>query len=215
MFLACTFGNSVLVWSICENDLIHTLEFISPPTAAAFSPDGRQIAVGCYNGFCFFYGFPGFRYITQFIAGPRRKRKTSNKKITSIVFVSDAQFLVSTNDSRVRLYSSENFSVIRKYLGHVTQQTQQRLSLSADGNLVMIGSEKKGGVFIWPLDHEPHFKGRGFARFVRDRSQTAEGFLLGKREEVTGVLCTVQNTMEQLSVVVADSQGRLFLVRSS
>jgi WD40 repeat protein len=195
--------------------VIQTLDFVSPPTAAAFSPDGKRVAIGCYNGFCFFYALPDFRYVTQFIAGPRKKKKTSSKKITSIVFVSTAQFLVSTNDSRIRLYSSENFSVIRKYVGHVTQQAHQRLSLSADAALVAIGSEKAGDVYIWPLDHEPHFKGSGLAGFSRDRSKTAEGFSLGKKAEVTAALFTAQNTLNHMSIVVTDSDGQLYLVLSA
>jgi WD40 repeat protein len=215
IFLACTFGNSVLVWSITDNEVIQTLAFVSLPTAAAFSPDGKRVAIGCYNGVCFFYALPDFRYVTQFIAGPRKKKKISNKKITSIAFVSDSQFLVSTNDSRIRLYSSENFSVIRKYVGHVTEHAQQRMTLSCDGGLLAIGSEQKGDVFIWPLDHEPHFKGGGLTAFSRDRSKTAEGFSLGKKVEVTVVLMTAQNTLSHASIVVADSDGQLYLVLSA
>jgi WD40 repeat protein len=215
IFISCTFGNSILLWSIGDNEIIQTLDFVSPPTAAAFSPDGSTIAIGCSNGFCFFYALPDFRYVAQFIAGPRKKKKASNQEVTSIEFVSPGRVLVSTNDSRIRLYSSDTFTVIRKYLGHVCQQTTQRLSVSPDRNLVLIGSEKSGGVFIWPIEHEPHFKGRGLTAFSRERSQTAEGFLLGKKVTVTGALFTGQHSMKHMSLIVTASDGHMFLVLSS
>jgi WD40 repeat protein len=120
---------------------------------------------------------------------------------------------VSTNDSRIRLYSSDNFSVIRKYLGHVSDQTNQRVSYSPAGDLVLSGSEKGGGIFIWPADHEQFFQSR-VAAFSRDRSMTCEGVLLGKKEFVTAAMFTRDNTLERLSVVVSDTEGHLFLVVS-
>jgi WD40 repeat protein len=213
IFMACTFGNSVWIWNIRNSEVIQTINFVSPPTAAAFSPDGQTIAIGCYNGFCFFYALPDFRYVTQFIAGPRRKMKSSNKKVTSIVFRNASQFFVSTNDSRIRLYSSDNFSVIRKYLGHISEQANQRVSYSLNGDLILSGSEKGGGIFIWPVEHEQFFQSR-VAAFSRDRSTTCEGVLLGKKEFVTAAIFTRDNTLEKLSIAVSDTEGHLFLVVS-
>jgi WD40 repeat protein len=211
IFMACTFGNAVWVWNVRDSAVIHTINFVSPPTAAAFSLDGQTIAIGCYNGFCFFYALPDFRYVTQFIAGPRRKKKTSNKKVTSIVFRNATQFFVSTNDSRIRLYSSDNFSVIRKYIGHVSQQANHHVSYSQCGDLIMTGSEKGGAIFIWPVEHEPFFQSRVTA-FSRDRSSTHEGIALGKKIFVTAAIFTVENTLQKLSVVVSDTDGHLFLI---
>jgi WD40 repeat protein len=194
--------------------VIQTINFVSPPTAAAFSPDGQTIAIGCYNGFCFFYALPDFRYVTQFIAGPRRKKKTSNKKVTSIVFRNATQFFVSTNDSRVRLYSSDNFSVIRKYVGHVSVQANQRVSFSQKADLILCGSEKAGAVFMWPVDHETFFKGHGLTAFSRDRSTTYEGVMLGKKEDITAAIFTRDNTIDHMSVIVTDTNGHLFLILS-
>jgi WD40 repeat protein len=213
IFMACTFGNAVWVWHIRDSAVIQTINFVSPPTAATFSPDGQTIAIGCYNGFCFFYAMPDFRYVTQFIAGPRRKKRTSNKKVTSIVFRNATQFFVSTNDSRIRLYSSDNFSVIRKYLGHVSEQANQRVSYSAKCDLRLSGSEKGGGVFIWPVEHEQFFQS-WVSAFSRDRSTTFEGILLGKKTFVTAAMFTSDATLEKLSMVVTDTEGHVFLIVS-
>jgi WD40 repeat protein len=213
VFLACTFGNSVWFWNIRDSEVLQTINFVSPPTAAAFSPDGQTIAIGCYNGFCFFYALPEVRYVTQFIAGPRRKKRSSNKKVTSIVFRNASQFFVSTNDSRIRLYSGDNFSVIRKYIGHVSDRTHQRVSYSERGDLILSGSEKGGGIFIWPVEHEQTFQSRVVA-FSRDRSSTCEGILLGRKECVTAAMFTRDNTVGRLSIVASDADGNLFLIVS-
>jgi WD40 repeat protein len=214
VFIACTFANSVWVWNIRDNTVIHTISFASPPTTATFSPDGQMIAIGCFNGFCFFYALPDFRYVTQFVAGPRRKKKAQNKKVTSIVFRNATQFFVSTNDSRIRLYSSDNYSVIRKYVGHVSTRTNQRVSYSTKGDLILSGSEKRGGIFIWPVEHEQFFQGR-MSKFSRDRSTTFEGFLLGKQAFVTAAVFTGENSLDNLSLIVGDSDGRLFFIGNS
>lgn len=211
--MSCTFGNNVLVWSIRDNEVIKTLDFVSPPTAASFSPDGQTIAIGCYNGYCFFYAMPDFRYVTQFIAGPRKKKKTTNKKVTSILFHSSSHFFVSTNDSRVRLYSLDNFSVTRKYLGHESKDGLLKVTMSGDKKLIMIGSEKKGAVVIWPIDHEPYFKAM-VQGFSRDRNLTCEGFRLGKKVEITGSLFNMDTTISHLSVIVSDGVGNVYLVLS-
>ena len=211
VFLACTFDNKVVVWNARDSEVVHTIDFMSPPTAAAFSPSGGMIAIGCYNGTCFVYATEDFRYVTQFVAGPRAKRKTSNEKITSILFPSDSMFFVATNDSRLRLYSAENFSVVRKFIGHETKDGMLRMSISPDSKLVMCGSEKNGGVVIWPIEHEAYYKGR--FGFTRERTKTCEGFCLGPKTAVTATAFMKDTTLTKFSVMVTDEAGHVFLVK--
>jgi len=58
------------------------------------------------------------------------------------------QLLVSTNDSRVRLFQMETFSQLCKFKGLVNENMQVRASFSADGKYVVCGSEN-GYVHIW------------------------------------------------------------------
>jgi WD40 repeat protein len=127
------------------------------------------------------------------------------------VFRNASQFFVSTNDSRIRLYSSDNFSVIRKYVGHVSEQANQRVSYSVKADLILSGSEKGGAVFIWPVEHEQFFQSRVSA-FSRDRSMTFEGVTFGKKTFVTAAMFTCDTTLERLSMVVSDTEGHLFLI---
>jgi len=56
--------------------------------------------------------------------------------------------LVSTNDSRVRLYGLNDFCLSRKYKGHINCSMQIRARLSESGSHLASGSES-GHVFIW------------------------------------------------------------------
>ena len=49
------------------------------------------------------------------------KLNNTGKKITSIVFTDDQEFLVTTNDSRMRLINFLTFKTIMKYKGHVNK----------------------------------------------------------------------------------------------
>ena len=158
---------------------------------------------------------PDFRYVTQFIAGPRSKKQTSNEKVSSITFVGNDMFLVSTNDSRIRLYSIENFSVVRKYLGHSSKSSQMKVSVSSDMQLLMTPSEESSEVFIWPIDHAQYFKGGGlFSSFLKDRSKTSEGFKLGKKVTINSVAFTKKSSISKLSVLAGDNFGNVYLIES-
>ena len=61
------------------------------------------------------------------------------------------RMLVSTNDSRVRLYSLKDFCLIRKYKGNINNSMQIRARLSESGSHIACGSES-GHCFIWDVD---------------------------------------------------------------
>jgi WD40 repeat protein len=58
------------------------------------------------------------------------------------------RMLVSTNDSRVRLFGLNDFQLVRKYKGHVNCSMQIRARLSESGTFLASGSET-GRVFLW------------------------------------------------------------------
>jgi len=61
------------------------------------------------------------------------------------------RMLVSTNDSRVRLYGLNDFCMIRKYKGHTNNSMQIRARVSESGLHIACGSES-GHCFIWDVD---------------------------------------------------------------
>lgn len=214
-FIASTLASTVFMWSIRSNEVVHKICFASPPTAVAFSPNGQYVTIGCLNGFVFIYTVPDFQYVTQFISGPRGKKMTSNEKVTSISFVGNSQFLVATNDSRIRLYSFENFSVIRKFIGHESKESQLKISVSPDQKLIMLPSENTCDLFIWPLDHTGYFKGTNlFSSFLKDRSKTAEGIRFGKKVTINAACFTSMASISKLNIVVALNNGSVMRVMS-
>mmetsp|Transcript_16090 Transcript_16090/g.34015 ORF Transcript_16090/g.34015 Transcript_16090/m.34015 type:complete len:1048 (-) Transcript_16090:54-3197(-) len=58
------------------------------------------------------------------------------------------RMLVSTNDSRVRLYGLSDFCLVRKYKGHTNHSMQIRARVSESGSHIACGSES-GHVYIW------------------------------------------------------------------
>ncbi|KAH0796853.1 WD40 repeat-like protein [Histomonas meleagridis] len=215
VFISCTFGMSAYIWDIKKNSIINTIHFNSPPTAAAFSPNGETVVVGCFNGFCYFYNQADVSYITQFIAGPRHKKMRIGKKITSINFIDDDRLLIASNDSRIRLYSMENFSVICKYLGHYSDEAQLKLSISPDKQYMMATSEKGGAVFIWQIDNEAVMQHKKlFNQSLKDRSTSFEGFQMGKKIDVVAAIFTHLTTATHLHALVSDNKGNIYTILS-
>lgn len=220
IFVACTFNGSAIVWNIGDNSVIATLDSAKGPlTACGFSPDGSLLATGTNLGLVTFYRenvdtraaySERYSYKTSFVAGPRKKKPLTWKKITSITFLNNENVFVCTNDDRVRLFSTVNFSLVRKYLGHTAKSQWRRLAVSPDGTMIMMASESKSDVFIWDVNHEPTHKGR----FIRERNTTYEGFQLPD-VPITSAAFLKYSTRSKLFAVVGDEKGTLHIVTSA
>ena len=58
------------------------------------------------------------------------------------------QILVSSNDSRLRLYDISEYRQCCKYKGHANRQAQIKATFSRDGKYIICGSDT-GHVFVW------------------------------------------------------------------
>lgn len=78
----------------------------------------------------------------------QRGQHASGKKVTSIQAVpgQPQQFLITTNDSRLRLI--EGYGQVLKYKGHKNSNTQARAALSPDGSQLACGSDD-GCLYLW------------------------------------------------------------------
>jgi len=86
------------------------------------------------------------------------------------------KMLVTTNDSRLRLFGLDDFCMIRKYKGLVNMQMQIRARFNETGNFIVSGSES-GNVYIWNTSskNEPlNLKVSGLNNY--DRSKSYESF---------------------------------------
>jgi WD repeat-containing protein 44 len=102
-------------------------------TSVAFTPDARIVIAGLYNGVCTFYLTDGLRYLTQVECRNRKGSMKRGRKVTGLEFInSGSHLLVTTNDSRLRLISMEDFSMTYKYKGLVNKTCQIRASFEYD-----------------------------------------------------------------------------------
>eukprot|EP01024_Parvocaulis_polyphysoides_P038025 TRINITY_DN34017_c0_g1_i2.p1 TRINITY_DN34017_c0_g1~~TRINITY_DN34017_c0_g1_i2.p1 ORF type:complete len:264 (+),score=9.41 TRINITY_DN34017_c0_g1_i2:148-939(+) len=122
-------------------------------TATQVSSDGREIVVGTIKGNCVKYTCDKARleYKAR-IEVKNTGQFSKGHKITGIEFLpnSNNKILVTTNDSRIRMY--EDYQEIQKFKGHTNLQTQIRSHFSRDGNFVVSGSDD-GNVYIWTTEN--------------------------------------------------------------
>lgn len=161
-------------------------------TSSAFVQNGKFAVVGTYDGRVIFFSTDQLKYFTQLHVSakganstasetpgkPDTKRKRTNK-VTGIEGVDDNKILVTTNDSRIRLYDLRDLSLACKYKGCVNVSSQIRASVSHDNKYIVCGSENSS-FYIWRLQENTAIGQR------RDRNQLWECVrLLPASEKVT------------------------------
>ncbi|KAJ1916711.1 hypothetical protein H4219_003631 [Mycoemilia scoparia] len=138
---------------------------------------GDQIVVGTYRGMCVFYKTKGLEIQKRFHARSSRGHNAKGSKITGFAYLpvskpstssnsrlSDTssttagisldkdqqQLLVSSNDSRLRMYSLKERMLQRKYKGHVNASSQSHATFSSDGQYMITGSEDHN-IYVWSV----------------------------------------------------------------
>ncbi|KAI1816197.1 WD40 repeat-like protein [Poronia punctata] len=162
-FLAGSLDSSLRLWSIPDKAVAFSSQLSDIITAVAFSPDGKTAIAGCLNGFCMFYETEGLKHLYQLHVRSSRGKNAKGSKITGIQAMEltgkaagEVDLLITSNDSRIRVYSLSDRGLKAKFRGHTNACNQIRASFSDDGNFVICGSED-GRTFIWanePSDAE-------------------------------------------------------------
>jgi WD40 repeat protein len=150
-------------------------------TALCFSPDGTNVVSGLLNGQVYFYEYDGLKYITQMDCRNSSGKYRKGAKVTGLSFlsreigtndsnngntnttygprrissVSKQQILVTTNDSRVRIYQIKDYSLQCKYKGVRNLSMQIKATFSEDGKYIICGSEN-GSIVVWNVEHTPN-----------------------------------------------------------
>ena len=160
-FISGSFDNRIRLWNILEHRVVEWAQTAHFVTACAFSPSGQMLVAGLHHGQCVFYQTQGLKYYTQLDCRNRQGKHKRGKKVTGLDFSGDGRLLlVTTNDSRVRAYRMQDFSLVCKMKGVENEQLQIRAAFSEDGQHVVMGSDKEF-VAVWRMPDRERAGGGG------------------------------------------------------
>ncbi|RDL39642.1 WD40 repeat-like protein [Venustampulla echinocandica] len=163
-FLAGSLDSILRLWSIPDKSVAFWNQLPDLITAVAFSPDGKIAMAGVLSGLCLFYETEGLKYHTQIHVRSSRGKNAKGSKITGIRTMTfppgeseaDIKILITSNDSRVRMYNLRDKSLEMKFRGHENTCSQINATFSDDTRYVICGSEDRKA-YIWttgPADSE-------------------------------------------------------------
>ncbi|KAL4802242.1 WD40-repeat-containing domain protein [Aspergillus unguis] len=157
-FLAGSLDMKLRLWSIPDKSVAFTVTVPDMITSVAFTPDGRHSMAGCLNGMLHLYETDGMKQAGNIHVRSARGRNAKGSKITgidSIVLPQDdpegaVKLLITSNDSRIRLYDLRDRTLEAKFRGNENTCSQIRATFSDDGKHVICGSEDRRA-YIWPM----------------------------------------------------------------
>uniref|UniRef100_H2ZDE7 WD repeat-containing protein 44 n=1 Tax=Ciona savignyi TaxID=51511 RepID=H2ZDE7_CIOSA len=171
-FLSGSLDSKLRLWNIPEKKVALWNESSSGGaliTTVNFCENGKFAVCGTYDGRCLFYDTEHLKYHTQIHVRSSRGRNTKGHKITGIEpLPSEHKILVTSNDSRVRLYDLRDLSLTCKYKGLTNMSSQIKASFSHDCKYIVCGSEDKS-VYIWKTNLP-----QDVTKFRRDRNDCWE-----------------------------------------
>ncbi|OJZ84787.1 hypothetical protein ASPFODRAFT_83014 [Aspergillus luchuensis CBS 106.47] len=157
-FLAGSLDTKLRLWSIPDKSVAFVATVPDMITAVAFTPDGRHSISGSLNGLCNIYETDGLKAVGQIHVRSARGRNAKGSKITGIDTMSlphgdphgEVKLLITSNDSRIRLYNFRDRTLEAKYRGNENTCSQIRASFSNDGKHIICGSEDRR-TYVWPV----------------------------------------------------------------
>ncbi|CAH1183885.1 unnamed protein product [Phaedon cochleariae] len=156
-FLSGSLDGKLRLWNIPDKKVAVWNEVEGNPkliTAANFCQNGKFAVVGTYDGRCIFYITDQLKYHTQIHVRSSRGRNAVGRKISGIEpMPGEDKILVTSNDSRIRLYDLRDLNVSCKYKGYVNTSSQIKASFSHDGKYIISGSENRD-IYIWKTNHD-------------------------------------------------------------
>ena len=115
-------------------------------------PSGRKLVVGFNSGQCSLYtcdDLGRLNYSTRIDCKNRRGKFSSGRKVSGVQFLGKGnEILISTNDSRLRLFNLEDYTQKYKYKGHRNENLQIEASVNDKLDFILSGSEDNN-VYLW------------------------------------------------------------------
>ncbi|KAL4904834.1 WD40-repeat-containing domain protein [Aspergillus multicolor] len=157
-FLAGSLDMKLRLWSIPDKSVAFNVTVPDMITSVSFTPDGRHSMAGCLNGMLNIYETDGLKPAGSIHVRSARGRNAKGSKITGIDSMvlprgdpeGAVKLLITSNDSRIRLYDFRDRTLEAKFRGNENTCSQIRATFSDDGKHVICGSEDRRA-YIWPL----------------------------------------------------------------
>uniref|UniRef100_A0A0A9WDG4 WD repeat-containing protein 44 n=3 Tax=Lygus hesperus TaxID=30085 RepID=A0A0A9WDG4_LYGHE len=173
-FLSGSLDGKLRLWNIPDKKVAVWNEVDGPAkliTAANFCENGKFAVVGSYDGRCIFYNTDQLKYHTTIHVRSTRGKNATGRKISGIEpMPGEEKILITSNDSRIRLYDLRELNLSCKYKGYANFSSQIKASFSHDGKFIVSGSENQC-IYIWKSNHD-YSK---FSSVRRDRNDYWEG----------------------------------------
>lgn len=156
-FLAGSLDSKLRLWSIPDKSVAYWNTLPDLITAVSFAPDGKTAIAGCLNGLCLFYETEGLKYRTQLHVRSAHGKNAKGSKITGIKTLSyppdapngEVKLLVTSNDSRIRVYNLRDKGLELKLKGNENACSQIHATFTDDARYIICGSEDRKA-YIWP-----------------------------------------------------------------
>lgn len=149
LFVTGCFDRKLRMWSLETGRVTVWQAAPSMITAAAFSPDGRYLIAGLFNGIAMLFHAHDLKLRSSLDCRNRRGPFRHGKKVTGIEFTPNGSHaLITTNDSRVRMIDLLSLQTVTKYIGLHNRNMQVRASFGPGADRVVSGSED-GCVYVW------------------------------------------------------------------
>lgn len=165
-FLSGSLDCKLRLWSIPEKKVAYITRAPDLIMAVAFTPNGNTAIAGCFGGQCLFYETDGLTFNNQMVVKSSHGKNSNGSKITGIEVINypnpyrtnpestrDYRLLISTNDSRVRLYNFDDRTLMAKFKGHENSEGLIRATFSDTGAYAISGSEDDR-TYIWRVRHD-------------------------------------------------------------
>jgi len=178
-FVSGSIDGRARAWSIPEGKVARAVDVREMVTAASFSPDGGALAIGTMRGRVRLFNVgEGLALEPEACIDVRNARGADarGRKVTCIGWAptpagAPRRMLVSSNDSRVRLF--DGLTARAKFKGHANRHAQLRAGFDASGSRVVSGSDD-GRVVLWACP--PAGAARGAVAARREKCGAFEAF---------------------------------------
>ncbi|GMG20835.1 unnamed protein product [Ambrosiozyma monospora] len=148
-FISAEYDGTIKLWSILENEVIYSKKLPNSVTCVEFTPDCDELFVGCDNGHCVLLSADELRQKALFQVS-KSPRLTG---IQSFDHNGDIKLLITSNDSKVRMYSYTRKTMDIRFSGYDNEYSTIMATID-DGKQYVISGSEDGWAYLWQLQFD-------------------------------------------------------------